>query len=52
MAFLFFVLPLFMILIAIVSCRDKSRENCAYMINVDWLADSDKFNLITRWGVK
>lgn len=52
MGFLFLVLSLFIILVATGSGRDKTGESRVYMINIEWLADSDKFKLITRWGVK
>ena len=38
--------------IAIGSSKLKIGESSRDMINAEWLDCSDKFELITRWGVK
>ena len=38
--------------IAIGSSKFKIGESSRDMINAEWLDCSDKFELITRWGVK
>jgi len=52
MAFLFLLLSSFVILIAAGATRFKFWESRRYMVDVEWLDDTDRFKLIARWGVK
>jgi hypothetical protein len=40
------------VFIAIGSCKLKPWDSSMYMINAEWLDCSEKFDFITRWGVK
>ena len=42
---------LFVLLIAIGAVNLQPWESGRHMINAEWLDDSDKFELIARWGV-
>jgi hypothetical protein len=45
---------LFIILVAVIAVgkvRQETRKSGALMINADWLDDSEKFRLVTRWGI-
>ncbi len=52
MSYLSILTLLFVILIAAGATRLKIWESRKYIVNVEWLNDSDKFKLIARWGVK
>ncbi len=45
----FFLLAAF---IAIGSSKLRIWESRRHIINAEWLDSSEKFDLITRWGVK
>ncbi len=46
------VFCLFVLLIAIGAVNLQPWESGRHMINAEWLDDSEKFELIARWGVK
>lgn len=50
--FLFFLCFVFVAFIAIGLPKLKIGESSRDMINAEWLDCSDKFDLITRWGLK
>jgi len=42
---------LFIVLVAVGAVNLQPWKSSRHMINVEWLDDSDKFELITRWGI-
>jgi hypothetical protein len=46
------VFCLFVLLIAIGAVNLQPWKSGRHMINAEWLDDSEKFELIARWGVK
>ena len=50
--FLFILGFIIVAFIATGSSKLKFGESSRDMINAEWLDCSDKFDLITRWGVK
>lgn len=49
---LFILCFVFVAFIAIGFSKSKIGESSRDMINAEWLSCTDKFELITRWGVK
>jgi hypothetical protein len=48
------MITLFIILVAVIAVgkvRQEARKSGVLMINADWLEDSEKFRLVTRWGI-
>lgn len=33
-------------------CKLSSAESSRYLVDAEWLDQSDKFKLIARWGIK
>ena len=42
---------LFVVLLAVGAVNLQPWESKRHVLNVEWMDDSDKFELITRWGV-
>lgn len=42
---------LFVVLISVGAVNLQPWESNRHVLNVEWMDDSDKFELITRWGV-
>lgn len=52
MVLFFILISLLAVLAGICAVNPRQENSCGHMLNVDWLEDSDKFALITRWGVR